>query len=109
MPAPYNAWESALNLLVAYGGYKGKCKKFASSKNRRHLNRKLKKPGRAMHILRPGRIKFAKFQEKFGKFKQNAGDYSCISIHFCAILTALVAAPTRIWSALHHRWRMFLR
>jgi len=26
MPAPYNAWESALNLR---GGYKGKCKKFA--------------------------------------------------------------------------------
>ena len=49
-----------------------------------------------MRILRPGRIKFAKFQEKIGKFKQNTGDYSCISIHFCAILTALVAAPTRI-------------
>ena len=32
MPAPYNAWESALNLRVAYGGYKGKCKKFASVK-----------------------------------------------------------------------------
>ena len=45
----------------------------------------------------------AKLKRKFGKFKQNAGDYSCISIHFCAILTALVAAPTRIWSALHHR------
>ena len=32
MSAPYDAWESALNLRVAYGGYKGKCKKFALAK-----------------------------------------------------------------------------